>query len=371
MSAIFPVVRSYGLRGPTAEEVMVANRGIAPGFDFVRVALSLVVILLHSFHTAYGLAPMVVLATNWSAPLWGATLPIFFALSGFLVTGSALHSRSLSIFLGLRVLRIVPALAVEISLSALILGPLLTVIPIKDYFSDRQFITYFFNIFGWIHYQLPGVFTSNPLANVVNLSLWTLHPELLSYVVMTVLMISGLAYRRGPLTAVWIVMTTMLMAYNAWTGRFDLAGVYKGPVLIYYFFTGVVAYHWRNIIVLNKVLFCVAVIMSYVLLRIASSTFILLPFTLTYIMVFMGMRRLPLPSALKSGDYSYGLYLYAFPVQQAIVQFAPWAREWWIVFPLATIATYVIARLSWHLIEKPILRFKPLLTNRGGRAARV
>jgi peptidoglycan/LPS O-acetylase OafA/YrhL len=88
-------------------------------------------------------------------------VPAFFALSGFLVTGSALRLRATAPFLTFRVLRILPALLVEVTLSALILGALFTTLPLKSYFSDPQFFRYFGNIVGLITFHLPGVFESN------------------------------------------------------------------------------------------------------------------------------------------------------------------------------------------------------------------
>ena len=97
----------------TAGEVMTRNSGAGPGFDLLRIVLSLFVILLHSFHVSY--PSTIYLATNWSAPIWASILPIFFSLSGFLVAGSAVRSKSLKVFLSYRVLRIVPALSVEVT----------------------------------------------------------------------------------------------------------------------------------------------------------------------------------------------------------------------------------------------------------------
>ena len=82
-------------------------------------------------------------------------VPAFFALSGFLVTGSALRLRATVPFLTFRFLRILPALFVEVTLSALVLGPLFTRLPLAHYFSDPQFMRYFGNIAG-THHVLPS-----------------------------------------------------------------------------------------------------------------------------------------------------------------------------------------------------------------------
>jgi peptidoglycan/LPS O-acetylase OafA/YrhL len=119
-------------------------------------------------------------------------VPAFFALIGFLVTGSALRLRATIPFLIFRLLRILPALLVEVTLSALILGAIFTTLPLSSYFHDPQFFRYFGNIVGWITFQLPGVFESN-YVSIVNVNLWTLLAELDCYLVTAALMITGLA----------------------------------------------------------------------------------------------------------------------------------------------------------------------------------
>ena len=97
---------------------------------------------------------------------------MFFALSGFLVAGSMERTPKLSQFLTLRIIRLVPALAVEVLLCALILGPLVTNKPLWDYFAAPEFWAYFRNIVGDVHFTLPGVFEDNKLPRIVNASLW-------------------------------------------------------------------------------------------------------------------------------------------------------------------------------------------------------
>lgn len=346
-------------RCETVAEVMARNNGAGPGFDLWRIGLSLLVILLHAHHVSYGDAPY--LATGPFGPLFASILPVFFALSGFLVTGSALRTQSVRVFLTFRVLRIVPALVTEVLLAALILGPLLTTLPLADYLSDPRFHVYFGNIFGWVHFSLPGVFEANPRAGMVNQNLWTLHPELICYAVMAGLMMTGLAYRRNFLTALWFAGTVFALAINIKTNQFELRGTYPGPVLVYYFLTGVVAYHWRHLIPVSKALFVAAIAFAYALLCMKNSTFIVEP-ALVYIMIYVGMLKMPKVDFLQRGDYSYGLYLYAYPVQQTLVLMLPWTAVWWINFPLATVISLAIAMASWHGIEKPALRLKRLVT---------
>ena len=165
----------------------ISTHGRSTGFDYLRIVLALAVIVWHSFPLSYGPQAEVAKDTSVFAELLiGIILPMFFALSGFLVSGSLERNSSMVIFIGLRAIRILPALCVEVLLSALILGPALTTLTLHTYFVDKRFITYFLNIIGDIHYRLPRI-TINPTPDVVNGQLWTVPWELKCYVALTVL----------------------------------------------------------------------------------------------------------------------------------------------------------------------------------------
>ena len=57
------------------------------------------------------------------------------------------------------------------------------------------------------------------------------------------------------------------------------------------------------------------------------------------------------------GDYSYGLYIYAFPVKQTVARLAP-GVEPYAMFALAFPVTLALAALSWHCVERPALALK-------------
>jgi len=75
-------------------------------------------------------------------------------------------------------------------------------------------------------------------------------------------------------------------------------------------------------------------------------------------MVYLGMRSLPRLKWLSQGDYSYGIYLYGFPVQQMLVDVFPTLKVWWALFPAAALTVTVLAMMSWHFIERPALSLK-------------
>jgi peptidoglycan/LPS O-acetylase OafA/YrhL len=158
------------------------------GFDYLRIILSLGIIAWHTILVCYGEPTE---ARYWSGPfrpVFYFLVPSFFALSGFLVAGS-LERNDIPSFLTLRAIRIYPALACEAILSAFILGPLVTSWSLGDYFSHQSFLNYLWNIIGYVHFTLPGVFDSNPGGPKVNQQLWTIPYELECYAAIAVLAI--------------------------------------------------------------------------------------------------------------------------------------------------------------------------------------
>src|SRR3954469_8816088 len=190
--------------------------GVGPGFDLLRLVLAFSVLFIHcSLWRPVGPdLDLLPLFPSLPLPTWAFTtaiVPLFFALSGFLVAGSA-ESLSLTDFITNRALRIVPALAVEITLCALLLGPLTTSVAWASYFSDAQFYRYFLNAFGWIQYELPGVFKDNPHTDYVNGSLWTVPHEISVYIVLAISIYFGVFQRRGLMLCGVIVLFAIAIA---------------------------------------------------------------------------------------------------------------------------------------------------------------
>jgi peptidoglycan/LPS O-acetylase OafA/YrhL len=144
----------------------------------------------HSLQLCYGRLWTVALRGQFIDVTSYPIVPAFFALSGVLVANSMVRvAYDIRIFLTLRTLRIFPALAVEISLSALILGPRVTTFELGAYFNDGT-------RWGFVHFQLPGVFLDNPIPNVVNGQLWTVPSELRCYIALAVLMVTRISRQR-------------------------------------------------------------------------------------------------------------------------------------------------------------------------------
>jgi peptidoglycan/LPS O-acetylase OafA/YrhL len=353
----------------TAADILEANKGVGPGFDALRLVLSVWIFTLHSMFVCIGLPAAAEFAANpihriFITPI----LPMFFGVSGYLVTGSAIRTKNVSTFLLFRVFRIAPALIVEVTLSAIVLGPWLTETTLIEYFSDPTFFRYFLNIVGSVHFYLPGLFTHNPVPGIVNNNLWTLRPEFFCYIFITIMIVSKVIFSRRYFAVVGLSIFCLTVAYMLLKRSqfYSELAVADWKILILAFILGCAALHWNDRIVIST---RNAVIAAFG----ASVTLVYPPFIslgllgLTYLVVYIGTRKLYLPSFLRSGDYSYGVYLFGFPLQQTLVYFLPLEyRHEAIVLGLGLPLTLAFAMFSWHFVEKPILKlkakFKPSLS---------
>ncbi|HEY1208578.1 MAG TPA: acyltransferase [Terracidiphilus sp.] len=344
-------------KGTLVCEQMDSTGGRSTGFDYLRFSLAVSVILYHTVVTSYGDDAQTHLIHSEFGFLVGAILPMFFSLSGFLVAGSLMRSKTIGVFLGFRILRIFPALAVDTLFCALILGPLLTTIALHDYFFHSEFRSYFLNMIGDIHYTLPGVFVNTP-CHLVNGQLWTIPIELECYITLTVLALFSFHHHRR------IMLVACSIFLVALEGRvlLGLTSPWAGRTLLLCFLCGVVCFLFRDKVRLSIPLFGVAIIASYFCLQFKSLTY-LSSLPLTYVTVYLGLLNPKKSKFLNSGDYSYGLFLYGFPLQQALVTLVPAIREWYWNAALAIPVALAFSVGSWHLVEKRVLARKPLLSD--------
>lgn len=316
------------------------------------------VIAIHSAVTCYGGEAGRVIWTGWHRPFVAIVLPMFFALSGFLVVGSLLRSQSILEFLSLRAIRIVPALFVEVTIGALILGPLLTSFTLREYFSDPKFVSYALNIVGDIQYKLPGLFLSNPDPDMVNRQLWTIPAELECYLLITILAIVGIV-RRPKLFALLSVGLVAAFTLHNWENKI-LYATDNVPLrtLILSFLFGIALFQLKQYVRLSVVWLILSIILSYVCLYYRSLCYVA-PIPISYLTVYIGLLNPRKTLLTRAGDYSYGLYLYGYPVQQTIVYLFPDLRIWWVNIILSVCVGLCFAAFSWHVVESRVLQRKP------------
>jgi peptidoglycan/LPS O-acetylase OafA/YrhL len=340
------------------------NRGLGPGFHTVRWLLALVVIAFHSTLIVPGDA-FIVVKSFWLRPLT-FTVPAFFTIGGFLVTGSAYRAPTLKAFFTLRFLRLFPALLVETVISAVLLGLLATNLPLGEYFSSSGFFLYFGSLFGRIQTTLPGVFDSNVLP-VVNISLWTIPGELLVYVIVAysvyarfpkgkhVALYSGIAY------FVFNLISDIAL-HRRPTDSFPVRTMILAAV------AGGLMFVWQRHVPHRRSLFFAALALCFFTLSVPELD-ALSAILISYLVMYVGLiefgTNIPIVS---SRDLSYGIYVYGFPVQQLVQDKLPGITVWYENIFVALPIIFCVALFSWHCVEVPSLKIGRAMKGRSDRA---
>lgn len=331
--------------------------GHTNGFDYLRIGLAIAVVMHHSLVvTDQPLTEW--LWTYWPRGFLATLLPAFFALSGFLVAGSLIKRASIPAFIAMRVLRVVPALAVEVLLSALIIGALMTHLPLSEYFASPLFWKYFLNIVGHVQYVLPGMFESNPFPDVINQSLWTIPYELDSYAWLVFLSLFGFVRNRRMLVAVIALLMALgtIWLFVRFKPEWQQNPV-DGRALVVAFLAGIALQYFGDKIRLNGWVALAAFLVGGLLLLDVRLSFLgVIP--VAYTTVYLGLLNPPRRTWLLTGDYSYGLYLFAFPIQQMQVALMPAYASWSYNVTIALVAGLGYAACSWWLVERPVLSRK-------------
>ena len=319
-------------------------------FDALRFFAALGVVLSHAYPVTQGSNSREVLMvlSGGQASLGEVCVMAFFVISGFLITQSFARSSSSIDYMTNRVLRIVPGLAVMALLTSFVLGSNITTLTAEAYWSSLATYRYLANGLVYNATQwLPGVFSQHTYPNVVNASLWTLSYEFSCY---TAVATVGLALRRAWLPTLLMATFTVASVFLTWISP-RLFLMFGG-----YFLAGSLAYLGRSRIPLDGRLFVIS-------LAVLASTLILkqgfrpaLFVFGTYAILWLAMKPTQrLHSFARHGDFSYGVYIYAFPIQQVL---APAIASPVWNFLASTPLILLCAVLSWYLVEKPSLARK-------------
>jgi peptidoglycan/LPS O-acetylase OafA/YrhL len=322
-------------------------------FDIIRFLAASSVVLSHSFQLPTGKVeddPLWVLSHQTST-IGSMAVWIFFIISGYLITSSAERSRPFGYFIA-RFLRIFPALILVSFVSSFILGPLVT--NDRGYWTHLQTYKYFLGNASLIQiqYTLPGVFTQNAFRDIVNGALWTLKIEFYCYIIFGLLTFVFVSTRKYIIS--WFFVFLYVGYFFVQDEKLP-ANLQANVDLFRYFAAGAVFYLWREQIPLKSVLAWLALGMV-VLGVITGLTRFIFPIAGTYLVLYLALGN-RYANFATWGDFSYGIYLWGFPVQQLIVMQLP-SSSWFINFLLALPIATFLAFFSWHLIEKRALSYK-------------
>ncbi|HEY9010705.1 MAG TPA: hypothetical protein VIN06_06780, partial [Devosia sp.] len=205
--------------------------------------------------------------------------------------------------------------------------------------------------------HLPGVFVHSNHPGQVDLPLWTVKYELFAYLCFGIVSLLGLLKSRFT-AALGCVLFGVALTMTTPIEFFQHSPVGSIIRFGFCFLLGVTFYRFRSSI---RVRWPVAVGLLAVALPLAWTplgplTWIIAP---AYAALAVAARRIPfLTVASNRADISFGLYIYAWPVQQLLVETGWTGGSAWLQAPMALAITAGIAFLSWHFVEKPALSLK-------------
>lgn len=332
-------------------------------FNFLRFWLAWVVILSHSFELLDGNRSRELLTRLFGTYSFGEfAVNAFFLMSGYFIAQSWVSTPRLWPYMQKRLLRLVPGFSVAVLLSVLVVGPL----------GSAQYWEHFNHWRFWpqllvLRFDSPYSFDGRPYP-MINGPLWTLHYEYLCY--WLVALIGGLGLLCRPRVILPLFgglllgyLGVLVLKQHGWQPRTQLwwwvwilGGHYVR--LFCFFAAGMVWFLYRDRLAVNGA--------QALALAVGCALFMFHPLTaavamtlpLALLIHYLGYRPLPVLRVFQGADLSYGMYLYAWPIQKLLIHYdvarQPWPLVWW-----TTLFSVLAAWLSWHLIEKPFLRLKP------------
>lgn len=338
------------------------DRGISKinNFDFLRFFLASLVIFSHSYPLLQGNDSREPLILLTGGQLTAGTFAVdgFFLLSGFLITASFLQSSSFWSYLRKRVLRIFPGFIAACLACALLFAPL-GAAHFSGYVRAVGWPSFFLNL-PLLHLHLPQSFLQNPYPGAIDGSLWTIPYEFECYLFIGVLGIFGLL-RKTPVLAAFcasLALSTYDFYFIAGEPSKALGVLLVGNRLLTFFLAGSLAMQLFTAGRLRLTGWGAVVSGALILVAALTQSLVLvLPFALTYLgLWFAFCVKSPLQRFGKHGDISYGVYLYAFPIEQLLVHWLSLTPV--LLFLLAFPITCVFAVGSWTFVERPFMRMK-------------
>jgi peptidoglycan/LPS O-acetylase OafA/YrhL len=212
-----------------------------------------------------------------------------------------------------------------------------------------------------IAYDLPGVFETNPYPNVINGSLWSMKHEVRLYALLACLWVVASLTKSFKVSAFRTLVVVLALVLNGVLLAYVIAQEQVSAVLkLFSLFVSGAAYSvLKDRIPLSREVVWVLIAASVVCGVIDNLLFVVVyilssPYVLLYVAYVPGGRIRRFNSI---GDYSYGVYIYAFPVQQSLAALIPGVSPA-AMFVMSLPVTLIFAVLSWHFMEARALTLK-------------
>lgn len=338
------------------------------GFAWLRLIGASMVVIEHSFPLVDP-QRLTILPADWDLSPGYFALMGFFAMSGFQITDSWTRDPSWWRYAARRVLRIWPPLLVVVMFTAFVIGPLVTVLGQAEYWGNTATWGYVVHNAAMypLQHLLPGVFAENPYPWSANGSLWTLPMETTGYALVLLTGLTGLLSRSRlglfAVLAAMVVLDGFLGATYTFQGRGgSFLSMPIGATVAFgvAFVVGMVLHRFPDAIPLSRgaayagvALFLVVNFVPFL----QPGARVVLPFAAGYGAVVWAHHWPRRAARYDKWVYgSYGMYIWAMPMQQLIV-FAG-VRNSYLLMALALPVAYSCGLLSWQVVEIPTQRLR-------------
>lgn len=338
-------------------------------FTTVGFTMSFLIILYHCYPLYYGASSGKVdfLSSMLNGFNIGALIvPLYFIISGFLITFSIYRTKSTWKYIYKRIKKIVPSLLLCLLLCALILAPLVSELGFFDYIKStwlyKNYIVDNVLLIKNTVYAIEGVFTNNIYPAAINGSIWTLKHQFLLYIIALVVFKVGFLKKDkkficlfGVITIFYIASELGFMAdviqiaqnvglkYNVGVlTEFD-----QFLKLTFYFFAGVFLNVYRDHIKIAPIYIAasiVAFLFGIYFSKLQYVGMVVFPYLLISLCLLKGKIKVP--------DISYEIYVFAFPIQQLILFYFQKDIGILSYIVLSMVATFVMALLSKYFFKK-------------------
>ena len=334
-------------------------------FNLLRFIAATQVFFAHTCHHLQ-IGTNSILQLLWKFLLIIPGVPIFFILSGLLISASYERSPNLTSYFIKRCLRIYPALWFALGLSILMLT-------LTGYWPNHPVSQFAF--YKWVIAQLSIVQFYNPSflqgfgIGVLNGSLWTISVELQFYLLIPLIYLFHKRFNKSNLSLILLILIFILL--NIFCNYFIKQDNLYGKILhvsfiphIYFFLLGIFLHKNKSFFMTlcaNRFLFyfLAYAIVCFVFknsMQIGSNSPNPLIVMLLALVIFsFGHSLTKLNVIFKTNDISYGIYIYHMLVINLFVQYG-WTNNAILIIPVF-ILTFILATLSWFFIEKPSLNF--------------
>lgn len=332
-------------------------------FDLIRLLAATLVIISHAYaiNRVDGFVEPLYKLTHLTT-MAELAVKIFFFISGLVVTNSMLRSQSAIKFIQSRFLRIFPAYVVVVLITFLIIGPLVSTLNISDYFANNEPYTYLIkNLTFDTYYTLPGVFehTKNKFGlNSVNGSLWTIPYEIIAYC-MVLLAFIITKFKINPALSVLcclIIIEPFTPIKGMLLSHSDNPAIF---LLAPHFALGALLAINQSRIYINLYV-PLALFLAFTLTTQIEIKQLMLGFSTCLFLLYLCTRQFTIRLKIKY-DISYGMYLWAFPIQQIYSSFADLSIYESILASVTTCS--IIALISFKLVENPLMQISKKINN--------